>query len=324
MGLGLNALLTWLEVRRLPYRRLAVITFALLGFFNLYLFTDALRNGALWPTDYTLGGVQWGARQLFGQAVPDLLEADPELQVYVSPNWANGTELLPQFFMTPAQMDRMQLQGVEHYLTERRDLPANLIVVLMANEYERLSTDPKFANVRVEQVLNYPNGSPGFYFVRFDYSAEAEALFGAQHAALSEPVTESFTLDAELVTITHPQFGAGQLNDLLDGDRFTLINAPGANPLSLDFVFEQPRALNEVTLITGSLTDMTIKVLVYAADAAEPMVYGEQYVGLPPDPTIVIAFAHGPALVQRAVIEITDNLGTSESVNVHVREVQFR
>ena len=75
----------------LPYRGLAVGVFALLAGFNLYLCVDALRHGDRWPSDYTLGGVQWGARQLFGTVVPALMAANPAAPVYLSPNWANGT-----------------------------------------------------------------------------------------------------------------------------------------------------------------------------------------------------------------------------------------
>src|SRR5262249_32082806 len=150
-------------------------------------------------------------------------------------------DLFIPFFLTPEQQAHVQIQSLDYFLAQKRDLPANLEVVLPAYEYLHATQSPKLADIAVDQILPYPNGLPGFYFMRFNYSAQADALFAAEQAALLQPVVETFTLDGQVVTITHPQFGAGRLNDMLDGDPFTLINAPGFNPLVLDFAFPAAR-----------------------------------------------------------------------------------
>src|SRR6185503_3107512 len=136
--------------------------------------------------------------------IPPLLAADPQVQVYVSPSWANGTELFPQFFLNTQQLARVQLQGVAYYLAQKQDLPPDLIVVLPPEEYSQVDNNPKFIIQKVEQVLNYPNGQPGFYFLRLSYSDQAEAIFAQEKAALLKPVVETYSLQGQDVMVTHP------------------------------------------------------------------------------------------------------------------------
>ncbi|MEP7355932.1 MAG: hypothetical protein ABI847_01670, partial [Anaerolineales bacterium] len=195
--------------------------------------------------------------------------------------------------------------------------------VLPPEEYTQFVNNPKFTGIRVEQVLQYPDGRPGFYFIRLAYSDQAKALFAAERAELLRPISESYTMDGQIVTITHPRFGAGQLKDMLDGDAFTLINAPTINPMVLDFVFSTPRALAGVTLITGSLADFTVTVAVYPPGGGQPKTYSQHFVALPPDPTTRVNFEPSPTQAARVRVEIHDNVSPEDSVNIHVRELQF-
>jgi hypothetical protein len=298
--------------------------FVALSLFGVSMLRDSLANGAVWYGDYQLGGLQWGARQLFAQIIPERLVRDPRVIINVSPTWANGTDLLPQFFLTEEQQQRVDLEGAAYYLDELRTLPNNLLVVLPPEEYEQFIRSPKFANIRVEEILPYPDGRPGFYFIRMAYSEQAAALFAAERAELLRPVSESYVVDGQSVTITHPRFGAGQLKDMLDGDAFTLVNAPSINPVVLDFVFSEPRPLAGITLITGTMADFLLSVAVYPEGGGTPQMYGQQFVGLPSDPTLSLDFDQGPAQAARVRVEIRDNVSVEESVNIHVRELQFR
>jgi len=213
---------------------------------------------------------------------------------------------------------------VAYYLAEKHDLPADLLVVLPPEEYSQVDNNPKFVIQKVEQILNYPNGQPGFYFLRLSYSPNADEIFAQEHAALLRPIVETYTIDGQAVVVTHPRFGAGQLSDMLDGDKFTLINAPGFNPVVLDFAFPQVRPISGLDLTTGSMDDFTVKVSLYTTADAAPQVYTQHYVNLPPDPTVKINFDQGPATINRIQIEIQNNVDTGPGVNIHVREVQFR
>jgi hypothetical protein len=341
-AIGLSLVLEWLEARHVSATMLALGAFVVLAGFNVYMLRDALVNGGLWSQDYTLAGTQFGARQVFGEAIPEYLAQHPDTQFIVSGTWANGTDMFVPFFLTPQQISHVQLQSLDYFLTARRDLAPNLVVVLTAREYDQAVQDPKLANIAVDRIVPYPNGQPGFYFLHLDYSPQAGGLFAAEHAQLLVPVVETYNLDGQNVTVTHPRFGAGQLHDMLDGDPYTLINSPSFNPLVLDFAFPAPRTIRALTLITGALPDFTVTVTLDAGGnvvipgfgtvipgsgtgtGTAPQVYTQHYVGLPPDPTVRINFDQGPAQVMRLHLEIHDNANTGPGVNIHVREVQFR
>ncbi len=63
---GLAAAASWIS-RRLPERVVAVVLFLALAAAQLAMLRDALVNGPTWYRNYGLGGMQYGARQVFGQ-----------------------------------------------------------------------------------------------------------------------------------------------------------------------------------------------------------------------------------------------------------------
>ncbi|MCC6189557.1 MAG: hypothetical protein IT318_11000 [Anaerolineales bacterium] len=320
--IGLALPLDWLARRARIERPLAVGTFLLLAGINLLMLRDALINGPLWSGDYALEGMQYGAQQIFGEAVPEYLREHPQAEIMVSAVWANGADLFIPFFLDEAAASRVRMGSLDHFTYERRELAPDFLAVFTAGEFEALVHDPKFDNVQVERVLDYPDGSPGFYFVRFAYSAEADALFEAERLARQQPVVETFVLDGQVVTVTHPRFGAGALHHILDGDPFTLVNTPEVNPTALSFAFSAPRALTGLTLVTGSMADFTVTLRLFAPVVADPTVYTQRFLGLPPDPAVEFAIDQGPASVERLVIEIADNQAGPDA-NIHIREVTF-
>ncbi len=84
-------------------RVLAIALFVLLTIPSLLMTRDALVNGPLWYRDYALYGMQYGATQLFGEAIPEYLRDHPDTRLMVSPTWANGTDNFIRFFLTKDQ-----------------------------------------------------------------------------------------------------------------------------------------------------------------------------------------------------------------------------
>ncbi len=184
-SLGLIAVLTWLT-QRVPYRPLAIGVFAVVGALNLFMLFDALTNGPTWYTNYGLHGLQYGGQQVFG-AVREELERAPQTQVMVSPNWANGTNTLQNFFVPDDA--RVQMVNIDAYQFSQLPLTDDTLLVMTPDEYAETIDDPKFTDIRVERTLPYPDGQPGFYFVRLKYSPEAPAIFAAEDAARRQPVS---------------------------------------------------------------------------------------------------------------------------------------
>ncbi len=315
--LGAEALARWAAARvgRPP---VAVGLFIVLAALNLGMLRDALSNGPLWYRDYGLGGMQYGARQVF-TAVEAHLQQNPQDTVLVSPTWANGTDLLLRFFLP--QEPRVRLANAAAYSEHMQDLNEDLLFVLTPEEYADLQQDPKFSDVRVERTIPYPDGRPGFYFLRMRYSPQAAALFAAEEAERRKPVVESFTLDGQQVIVEHSAFDMGALEHLFDGDPFTLARTHDLNPAFLAITFPSPQPLRALNLTTGSM-DFSLRVRLFADPQSDPETYEALFTGLPPDPAVTLSFEEGPDAVTRVEIQIQD-LNGDEFANIHIREVSF-
>jgi 4-amino-4-deoxy-L-arabinose transferase-like glycosyltransferase len=321
-ALGLAWVLEWVEKRGAPRRGLAAGLFVVLAGLNVFMLRDALVNGPTWFTDYSMGGMQYGMKQLFEDKIPGYLARDPNVRVLVSPSWANGTDVFHQFFFTPEQQRRVDFKNVDYFVAERRELTREMLLVMPFNEYQNALQDPKLANITVDEMMPYPDGSPGFYFARLEYSAQADALFEQERLARQQPVTETIEIDDQVVTVTHTQLGGGQLRDLVDGDPFTVLRGVEANPIVFDFQFPAARPLSGVTLTTGTMADFTVTLRLYAPGAAEPTVYAQSYRGLPDDPSVTLQFGQAPPAPDRIVVEILDQRAGPAAL-IHVREVTF-
>jgi hypothetical protein len=324
-GLGLSASLEWLERRRVPYPALAVGVAAVLGGFNFYLLRDSLVNGPTWFHDYTLYGMQYGARQVFGQATVEYLESDPQTTVSVSPTWANGAEMLADFFLTEEQERRVVLQSLDYYLAEKRDLDPKLIVVLPPPEYERALAAPLFERVEVDRVLPYPDGTPGFYFVRLTYSELADSFIAEARTAQHELAQGEVMIDGEPAKLEFTQLNGGRVEDIFDGDFESVARTYDINPAVFIITFAAPRPVGGVTVTTGSM-DVGLVVRLYTADEpqGEPAAeYSRTYTDLPDDPTVDLAFDQPPPLVTRLYLEIL-KVGDAPAGTVHVREIVVR
>src|SRR5207248_3237163 len=122
-GFGLNAIMEWASGRlnkwrsasSLPVGLVSVVTFGVLAWASLGMLNAALTHGPLWYRDYGLYGMQYGAEQLFAQAIPAELAADPNVKIMVSSTWANGTDEFSTFFLSPAQQARVLTRNLDYY-----------------------------------------------------------------------------------------------------------------------------------------------------------------------------------------------------------------
>jgi hypothetical protein len=284
------------------------------------MLNDALVNGPTWYHDYTIGGLQYGGKQIF-DAVRQYLRRSPNAQVIVSPTWANGTDLLLEFFLP--NDPRVRMGNIDAYKTTLLDLPDNTLFVMTAEEYGRTIDDPKFANIKQTQpALKYPDGTDGFYFVQLNYSPQAAAIFTAQETARHQPVEEDFQLGDQTVHALHSRFDGGQLKDLFDNDTFTLARGEVDNPWFIELTYPQPHSFTGLTLTTGTL-DFQLTVQLYPDDNSAPKVYTQTYKGLGPDPTIELPFDSPPTLIKKVRIEVKD-LNNNGDDKIHVREITLK
>jgi hypothetical protein len=317
-ALGLIQMLDWLS-KRIPVKGLALGVFAILGAVNFMMLNDALTHGDTWYTDYTLGGLQYGGEQIFDEARA-VLRQSPATQILVSPTWANGTDVLLQFFMPDEP--RAQMGNIDAFKYSKLELNDRMLLVMTANEYQRTIDDPKFTGIRVEQTLKYPDGSDGFYFVRLNYSPQADAIFAEEDAARRRPVQEDAIVDGQTVAVLHSKFDVGQLRDAFDGDSFTLVRTIVDNPCLIELTFPEPRPLTGVTLTTGTM-DFNAAIILML-DTGETQTFSRDYVQTGTDPTNDFPFDPAPARPIKTIrIEIKD-LNVSGDAHLHVREIKLR
>jgi hypothetical protein len=251
--------------------------------------------------------------------VPAELAADPNVSVMVSSTWANGTDEFTRFFLTPTQQPRVLIRDVEYYTFAQHDL-ANTVLVMTPGEYQAALSDKKFKTVQVERVLPYPDGSPGFYFARLTYADDVDAIFAAELAERQKPVEETIPLDGQTVDVIHSRFDAGRLQDVFDGDTFTLARGQEANPMVIELHFPTPRALSGLTLDIGSMDSFSVTLMATVTGQAPATVFSQSYQSLPADPHLTLAFANGQQQVSVLRLEIK-NLRSGDTAQIHVREI---
>jgi hypothetical protein len=320
--IGLEALATPLRHARLALAG-GVAIFLVLAGSSFQLLDDALTNGPRWYQDYTLYGQQWGAVQVF-RAAREALDSNANTQVLVSSTWANGTDLLLQFFFPPssASASRVAIGHVDTFMGARQPLSPDILFVMTPDEYQRATTSGKFSTVQVERVINYPNGRPGFYFARLAYAPDLDAKIAAEKEARRALVDDQVAIDGEMVSVRHTRIDVGGLRELFDGETQTLGRFNGGNPAVLEFRFPRPRTTRGVRIVL-SAGNWEVTAQLTAASDQGPAVYTQTINSPGRDPDFELALSRDGSDVSDARLEIRQ-IGAEDTAIIHVRELQFK
>ncbi|MCC7117180.1 MAG: glycosyltransferase family 39 protein [Anaerolineales bacterium] len=305
---------------------LALTLFASLAGVNSYLLYDALKNGPLWYQDYGMGGLQYGAFQIF-DAIKDYQRKHPTAQIIFSPNWANGTNIVAQFFYK--DLPPFEIASVAGHITAKLPLDENTVFVMIPEEYAAAAEEPKFSDVHVEKIVSYPNGLPGFYFVRLKYSPQADELFAAEKA-FRAALRESFVkIDGQAVKVRHSYLDAGDQEEaqseaiklLFDGDELSLAKTYEANPFVVELTFPTPRTVNGFSIVIGSAqAQITLKC--YADENSQPVIYTFTGQGSIQQPKLSFDLPTATT-VKKLTIEMFDPK-TPSPTKVHIWEIKLR
>jgi hypothetical protein len=318
---ALSTLLEKIERPRLPHKTVAISLFLGLSLINIYILRDVLVNGPTWFTDYTLYGMQYGAKQLFDEAIPDVLSSDPSVRMVVSPTWANGTDNFLYFFLSKEDLLRVRLESIDAYLFERLPLDDNVSMVLTQPEFERAVASPKFKKVETIRTINYPDGSPGFHLIRLAYADNADEIFAAEKLARSQPVEAYVELDGQMVRVVYSQIDMGLPEHVFDNDVHTLMRGLEANPFTIDLYFPEPR---QISGLIGDFANMdfTITAELFEDPDGSPIKYESTYRGLQGDPHVEMELDNSGKAFTRIRLQIL-NLNSGEPAHIHIRELKF-
>jgi hypothetical protein len=170
--------------------------------------------------------------------------------------------------------------------------------------------------------LPYPDGQPGFYFVRLRYVDNIEAILEAERQQRRLLVEEQMTLpDGRQVQVAHSYLDMGDIQHAFDGDPTTLIRTYEANPLRIRLTFSAPEVIQTLTFRVGGVPTR-ITVQLWAPRAVEAAVVSQE-VGETPLPREVTLSLPAPQEVLRMEIEVL-NVRDGEPAHVHLWEVQWR
>lgn len=301
----------------------SLLAFAPLVLINFAMLSDALRNGPTWYTDYGLYGMQYGAKQIYQETVVPALQQDPQARFIITPSWANGGEHYVGFFVPKELQPRVALGQVYDFIKPQQPFTEKEFFVATWLEYEKIKTDPKFTQIIVRSTIPYPNGETGFYIFNARLAENIDELLADEDLARRTPVEQTVEWMGQTVRVRHSHLSGGRLQDVIDGDPYSLARGERANPIIYEFIFSQPVTASELVLTTGSMRDFDIVIRIYAVGEEVPVEYNNKFLDLGDDPTVVIPFENGPAQFDRVWISIKDN-NQGEVAQVHVREIAFR
>jgi hypothetical protein len=285
---------------------------------NILLARDALVNGPKWFNNYGLSGMQYGATQLF-PAVTEYQKNHPDAKITVSPNWANGTDVLARFFSKGDQ--QFELGSIEGHLFEQKPLDENSVFVMIPDDYNKAVSSDKFKDIQIDKILPYPDGKPGFYFVRLKYVDNIEQILTSEREARSALQQGEVIIGGELVQVKYSMLDMGTIDLLFDGDKQSVARTLEANPFIIELTFPEERTFTGYNMFLGS-ADMRVTSIVYPAEDGRPYESVAVFDGSPSNPELEVDFSE-PVAAQKIRFEVFQPYSGVPS-NVHIWETKFK
>ena len=332
MSLGVDFLLVWLgrgvrwllERRRLDlYKRLSFPAISItlgvvLALVNILMLRDALVNGPTWYQDYSLGGMQYGAIQLF-TAVNDYIDRHPEAELMVSPSWTNGADAVAEFFLEPGA--NVRLGSVAGHLYQHLPISKNMVFVMIPSEMEKVVESGKFKDMRIDEVLPYPDGAPGFYFAHLDYVDNIDEILAAEQEERRALQETTLDIQGMSVKVGYSMLDMGSVELIFDGDVHTVARTLEANPFIIELSFPKIRQLSGYHLIVGS-ADVHVTTLLYPGISEPPVQTVVDFAGSVSQPEMEVNFDHVVS-AEKVRFEIYQPY-SGVPANVHVWELELK
>ncbi len=319
--LGIEQLFGW--IRRPDWRVgfVSLVAVVLAGF-SVGMTRNALTNGPVWFDAYGLYGMQWGASQVF-EKVDTLLRSDDHLRVVVSPGWANNPNVFVPFFVGRDRRDRVSFRDFHDYLVRFTPITDDTLFVLSADDYADARKSDKFDLPDPEFVLPWPDGRPGFSFVRPRYVPDVEQRFAADRIERARLLTDDVTIGGQIVTVKHPALDTGTIQNAFDGDKTTLARGLSANPFVLELAFPAPLPVSKVELAIQRMA-LGLVVTLIGPDGEQLLRSETTHEGLGEHPTVTVQLPVGvdgkPVRATSVRLELRD-LASQDVSHVHVYEL---
>lgn len=294
------------------------LVFLVLSFFNFYILQDSLRNGPVWFTQYGLFGLQYSPKIVFN-AVKETLDQNPDIKIFLSPNWANGTDTLSRYFFDDPLP--FEFGSIDSFIAKERPLTRQDLLIMTPEENQQMKESGKFKNIYYEQILPYPNGQPGFYFTHLEYVDNIQEVFAEELKTRRQLIQSTVMLqDQTTVSVEYSPLDMGEIKHVFDGDDFTLGRTWESNPFILKLDFQEAYPAGAVKFrIGGEASSIQLQLLVEGQE--EPVFVEDTFPENPEPRTVIIEL---PTLENILFAEIQiKNTENDEFAHVHLWEVEF-
>jgi hypothetical protein len=262
--------------------------------------------------------MQYGASQVFA-AAEDYSRKNPDRPIFISPNWTFQSEVVRSFF-EPADSP-IKIGTPDAALARYQPQAEAATFVLIPGDYRKVVASQLFKQVQVDQTVPYPNGQPGFYFVRLSYRDDVQAVLARQEDELRKLVAESVSLDGQSVVVRHTRLDMGPIGNIFDPDPRSLVRSAQINPLVIELEFAQPRSLGGLSLGLGSeLVQASVQLY---GDGPDPLARFVQQAGNSNGNKEMGLDFKGTYAVRRLHLEVQD-MDSPEASFVHLWELTLR
>lgn len=315
-------ILTKYRLWTLPRSVVAFSVFIVLAVTNIRMLNDALQNAPLWFRDYGLGGMQYGGFQVF-KTIEQYLKDNPNPKIIFSPTWANGGDVLARFFLDDSPS--VQIGSVQAHIMQQLPLDDNTLFVMTPQEYDIAKASLRLANLEIETIVPYPDGSPGFYFVRLQYADNVDEIFAVEKAARQTLREATLTIDGEQLKVRHSYLDSDlqeqSIASVFDHDPLTLAKTLEANPFLIEVTFPETRILHGFSIMIGA-AKLQITLKCFPQAATEPIVYTFDAMGMRNQPELSFDLPTSTR-VQVVQVEILDPQPHAQT-KIHVWELRLR
>jgi 4-amino-4-deoxy-L-arabinose transferase-like glycosyltransferase len=307
---------------RLPQSILALSAFLMLAGTNVRMLDDALRNSPLWFRDYGLGGMQYGAFQIF-DIIEEYVKEHPEAKIIFSPDWTNGADVVARFMLD--DFSAIQMGSVRGYIMQKLPLDEDTVFIMTPQEYDLIRESSKFSDIAVETIVPYPDGNRGFYFVHLRYMDNIDEIFAAEKAVREALRETMMMIDGQEVKVRFSyldsDFQDQSMALVFDNDPFTVAKTLETNPFIIEMTFPKLRTLNGFSIIIGS-ANIRITLKCYSRAGTQPTLYTFEGKGTRNQPELSFELPK-PIQTQVLRMEVLDPHSSDES-KVHIWELKLR
>ena len=209
---------------------------------------------------------------------------------------------------------------MEGHIFQLLPLDDDMVFVVIPSELDKLQTSGKFEHVRIEQIIEYPNGEPGFYFIRMRYAADIDRILEAEREARRALLETSLEIAGQPVRVRYPVLDMGDIALVFDGDANTLARTLEANPFVIELTFPTPRPVSGAVLHLGSAY-LQVRVSLSTSSAEKPIVFETMFQGSVAQPELNLDF-NGEITTQQMRFEILAP-GIAEPANIHIWEISI-